>query len=59
MNAANAPAARSGARRFAERFDQQYPAAVTCLRSDLDELLTCFRYRSETERGAVRTTNAV
>jgi len=59
MNAANAPAARSAARRFAERFDQQYPAAVACLRNDLDELLTCFRYKTEDERRGVRTTNAV
>jgi transposase-like protein len=59
MNAANAPAARSAARRFAEAFDQQYPAAVACLRNDLDELLTCFRYRSETARRAVRTTDEI
>ena len=59
MNAANAPAARSAARRFAERFQEQYPLAVACLRNDLDELLTCFRYKSEAERRAVRTTNAV
>ena len=59
MNAANIPAARSAARRFAERFHEQYPAAVACLRNDLDELLTCFRYKTEAERRAVRTTNAV
>lgn len=59
MNAANAPAARSAARRFAGRFHQQYPAAVACLRNDLDELLTCFRYKAEAARRAVRTTNAI
>jgi putative transposase len=59
MHAANLAAARSAARRFAERFQEQYPAAVACLRNDLDELLTCFRYKSEAERRAVRTTNAV
>lgn len=59
MNALNAPAARSAARQFAERFDKQYPAAVACLRNDLDELLTCFRYKTEADRRAVRTTNAV
>lgn len=59
MNAANAPAARSAARHFAKRFQEQYPAAVACLRNDLDELLTCFRYKSEAERRAVRTTNAI
>jgi putative transposase len=59
MNAVNAPAGRSAARRFAERFQEQYPVAVACLRNDLDELLTCFRYKSEAQRRAVRTTNAV
>jgi len=59
MNAANAPAARTAARRFADRFEDRYPAAVACLRNDLDELLTCFRYKSEADRRAVRTTNAV
>ena len=59
MNAAHEPAARSAARRLATRFLNQYPAAVACLRNDLDELLTCFRYRSEAKRRAVRTTNAV
>jgi putative transposase len=59
MNAANTPAARAAARRFADRFENRYPAAVACLRNDLDELLTCFRYKTEAERRAVRTTNAV
>ena len=59
MNAANASAARSAARRFADRFQERYPAAVACLRNDLDELLTCFRYKSQAERRAVRTTNAI
>ena len=34
-----------------------YPNAVACLRDDLDELLTCFRYKSEEQRR--RTTNAI
>lgn len=59
MNAANAPAARAAARAFADRFAQTYPDAVACLRNDLDDLLTCFRYRSEDDRRAVRTTNAI
>src|ERR1700676_5264357 len=36
-----------------------YPNAVTCLRNDLDELLTCFRYKSADQRKAIRTTNAI
>ena len=59
MNAPNAPTARAAARKFADRFEAKYPAAVACLRNDLDELLTCFRYKTEAARRAVRTTNAV
>jgi transposase-like protein len=36
-----------------------YPKAVACLRDDLDELFTCFRYTTFKERRAVRTTNAI
>jgi putative transposase len=59
MNAAHEPAARSAARAFADRFQDKYPRAVACLRNDLDELLTCFRYKTLAQRKAVRTTNAV
>jgi transposase-like protein len=59
MNAPNEPAARHAARRFANRFERLCPAAVACLRNDLDELLTCFRYKTLAERKAVRTTNAI
>jgi putative transposase len=59
MNARNAPEARGAARRFAERFKHKYPHAVACLRNDLDELLTCFSYKSPDRRKAVRTTNAI
>jgi transposase-like protein len=59
MHAANVPQARSAARRLADRFQAQYPAAVACLRDDLDELLTCLRYKTEDQRRAVRTTNAI
>ena len=59
MHAANVPQARSAAHRLAERFQAQYPAAVACLRDDLDELLTCWRYKTHDQRRAVRTTNAI
>ena len=59
MNADNSAVARTAARRFRDRFDDKYPAAVACLRNDLDELLTCFRYKSPDRRRAVRTTNAI
>lgn len=59
MNAPTLTKARSAARRFADRWQQAYPKAVQCLRNDLDELLTCFRYKTLAERKAVRTTNAI
>ena len=43
MNATTLTAARSAARRFADRWRDVYPKAVECLRNDLDELLTCWR----------------
>jgi putative transposase len=59
MNARTVPRARSAARRFADRWVVDYPPAVACLRDDLDELLTCWRYKSLAQRKAVRTTNAI
>jgi transposase-like protein len=59
MTADNAPKAREAARRFADRFEDEYPKAVDCLRDDLDNLLVCFRYRTKKERKRVRTTNAI
>lgn len=59
MNADTVQKARSAGRRFAERWRATYPKAVACLRNDLDELLTCFRYKTLEDRKAVRTTNAI
>lgn len=59
MNADTIAKARTAARRFKDRFEDKCPAAVACLRNDLDELLTCFRYKSPDKRRAVRTTNAI
>jgi putative transposase len=59
MNATILPAAWSAARRFADRWQDLYPKAVACLRADLDDLLTCFRYSTREQRKAVRTTNAI
>ena len=56
MNAHNRPKALSAARRFADRWKNTYPKAVACLRNDLDELFTCFRYKTLAERKQVRTT---
>ncbi len=59
MNAATLPKARAAARRFAERWKKLYPEAVACLRNDVDELLTCWRYKRLDQRKRVRTTNAI
>jgi putative transposase len=59
MNADNRPKALAAARRFADRWQAKYPTAAACLRNDLDELLTCFRYKTPKKRKTVRTTNAI
>jgi len=52
-------AARRAARRFADRWESRYPAAVRCLRQDLDELLEFLRFEDDAWRKAARTTNAI
>jgi transposase-like protein len=59
MNAKTLPQARSAARRFANRWKATLPEAVRCLQNDLDDLLTCWRYKSLDQRKRVRTTNAI
>jgi transposase-like protein len=59
MNAETRPKALTAARRFADRWEGAYPKAVACLRDDLDDLLTCFFYKTLEERKRVRTTNAI
>ena len=59
MNAKTLPQARSAARRFADRWQADDPKAVACLRDDLDQLLTRWRYKPLAQRKRVRTTNAI
>jgi putative transposase len=59
MNARTLPAAWAAARHFADGWEDRYPKAVACLRADLADLLTCFRYPTLEARKAVRTTNAI
>lgn len=52
--------ARSAARRFADKWEAQYPDAVKCLRKDLDHLLTVFTvFKEKKWRKMARTTNAI
>ncbi len=59
MNAPNRVGARKAAGAFVRRWAGCYDKAIDCLRNDLDELLTCFRYQTIEQRKAVRTTNAI
>ncbi len=59
MNAENLVAARQAAGRFARRWQEPYPKAVACLRDDLDDLLSVFRYAELKWRKAARTTNTI
>jgi Transposase, Mutator family len=52
MKTKTVPQARSAAHRFVDRWQDEYPKAVRCLRDDLDELLTYWRYKSLAERSA-------
>lgn len=57
--AKNLTEARSAARRWSDTWEDTYPAAVKCLRDDLDDLLTFFAFPDESFRKKVRTTNAI
>jgi hypothetical protein len=54
MNGTTLLAVWSVARRFADWRESIYPKAVPCLRADLGDLLTCFRYPTLEERETVR-----
>jgi transposase-like protein len=58
-HAAHRRAARAAARRFVERWEHPYPAAVRCLKHDVEELLEFFRFDDPAWRKAARTTNAI
>ena len=51
--------ARNAARRFADRWESRYPAAVACLRRDLDELLSFLKLGDPNWYKMARTTNAI
>jgi transposase-like protein len=57
--AKNVREARSAAKRWSKTWETIYPAAVKCLRDDLDDLLTFFGFADTSFRRKVRTTNAI
>ncbi len=57
--AASFTEAQTFAARWARSWKEKYPKAVTCLRDDLEDLLTCFQFPDPHFRKAIRTTNAI
>ena len=57
--ARNIVKARQAAGRFARQWSALYPKAVSCLKQDLEELLSFFIYKETSWRKATRTTNAI
>ena len=51
--------ARQYAGRWRKRWEPLYPAAVRCLFTDLEDLLTCFQFTDPLFRKAIRTTNHI
>jgi putative transposase len=51
--------AQTYATRWTRSWSDTYPKAVTCLRDDLEDLLTCFQFTDADFRQAIRTTNAI
>jgi transposase-like protein len=57
--AENLTEAQRYAHRWTRSWKEKYPKAVTCLKDDLEDLLTCFQFADPDFRKAIRTTNAI
>jgi putative transposase len=57
--AENLTEAQRYAHRWTRSWKEKFPKAVTCLRDDLEDLLTCFQFGDPHFRKAIRTTNAI
>jgi transposase-like protein len=57
--AKNLREARCATKRWTTTWEGIYPAAVKCLRDDLDDLLTFFGFADASFRRKIRTTNAI
>lgn len=58
-HAKNALCAQQAAKQFSVKWQQRYPEAVLCLRSDLPQLLTFFKCDLPLRAEELRTTNAI
>ncbi len=51
--------ARQRAGQWKKEWEHTYPAAVRCLLTDIDDLLTCFQFKDPAFRKSIRTTNLI
>jgi putative transposase len=51
--------ARQLANLWKKKWEQEYPAAVKCLLTDIEDLFTCFQFKDLSFRKAIRTTNHI
>jgi transposase-like protein len=58
-NARHILAARQNAGRWKKNWEQEYPSAVRCLFTDIEDLFTCFRFKDPSFRKSIRTTNHI
>jgi len=58
-NAAHILEARKYAGLWKRRWEKQYPSAVRCLFTDIDDLFTCFQFKDRAFRKMIRTTNHI
>lgn len=57
--ASNLTQARKNAGIWKRKWEKEYPSAVTCLFTDIEDLLTCFLFKDKAFRKSIRTTNHI
>lgn len=57
--ARNIREARKNAGRWKKQWEKEYPSAVKCLFTDIEDLLTCFLFKDKVFRKSIRTTNHI
>ncbi len=58
-NASHIIEARHNAGEWNKEWGEMYPSAAKCLLTDIDDLLTCFRFKDLSFRKSIRTTNHI
>ena len=57
--ACNIRETRKNAGRWKRRWEKEYPSAVKCLFTDIEDLFTCFIFKDPVSRKSIRTTNHI